>query len=46
MYGDPEESKQPWERKTELGESGSLTSDSTTKPQSSQQYGTGMKRET
>ena len=46
LYGDmkdPEEPKQSWERKTELEESGSLTSDYTTKLQSSKQYGTTTK---
>ena len=42
---DPRESKQSWERKTELEESGARTSDYTTKLQSSKQYGTGTKRE-
>ena len=48
LYGDtedPEEQKQYWERKTELEESGSLTSDYTTKLQSSKQHGVGIKPE-
>ena len=42
MYGnikDPEQPKQSGERKMELEESGSLTSDYTTKLQESRQYG-------
>ena len=39
-----EEPKHSWERKTELQQSGSLTSDYTTKVQSSKQYGTGTKK--
>ena len=42
---DSEESKQFWERKTELEESGSLTAEYTTKLQSSKQYGTDTKTE-
>ena len=48
LYGDrkdPEEPKHSWKRKTELEESGSLTSDYTTKLQPSKQYGTGTKIE-
>ena len=40
---DPEQLKQSWQRKTEVEESGSLTSDCTTKLQSSEQYDTDMK---
>ena len=40
-----EEPKQSWERRKELEESTCLTSGSTTKPQSSRQYGTGTKTE-
>ena len=41
---DPEQQKQSGERKMELGESGSLTSNyTTTKLQSLKQYGTGIK---
>ena len=46
LYGNPEDPKQPklsWERKAELEESGFLTSDYTTKLQSSKQYGTSAK---
>ena len=43
---DPKQPKQSLERKTELEESGSLTSDYTTKLQSSKQYGTGGKKQT
>ena len=46
MYGDtkgPEQSKQAWERKTELEESGSLTSDYARKLYSSKQCGTHTK---
>ena len=39
------EPKQFWERRMELEESTCLTSDYTTKPQSSRQYGTGTKTE-
>ena len=42
---DPEEPKQSWERRMELEESAFLTSDYTTKLQSSRQYGTGTKNE-
>ena len=42
---DPEQPKQSRERKTELEESGTLTSDYTTKRQSPKQYGTGTKTE-
>ena len=48
LYGDTEdleEPKQSWKRKTELEESGSLTSDYTTKLQPSKQYGSGTKTE-
>ena len=45
LYGDTKEQKQYWERKTELEESGSLTSDYTTKLQSSKQHGAGTKPE-
>ena len=38
-----EQSKTSWERKTKLEESGSLTSDYTTKLQQWKQYGTGKK---
>ena len=38
-----EQPKQSWERRMELEESTCLTSDYTTKPQSSRQYGTGTK---
>ena len=41
----PRIAKQPWERRMELEESTCLTSGSTTKPQSSRQYGTGTKTE-
>ena len=41
----PQISKAILKRKTELGESGSLTSDSTTKLQTSKWYGTGTKTE-
>ena len=41
----PQQPKQPRERKTELEESDSLTSDYTTKLQSSKQYGPGTKTE-
>ena len=37
--------KQSWERRMELEESTCLTSDYTTKPQSSREYGTGTKTE-
>ena len=40
-----EYSKESWERRMELEESTCLTSGSTTKPQSSRQYGTGTKTE-
>ena len=40
-----EEPKQTSERRVELEESTCLTSGSTTKPQSSRQYGTGTKTE-
>ena len=40
-----EQLKQSWERRRELEESTCLTSGSTTKPQSSRQYGTGTKIE-
>ena len=40
-----EEPKQSWERRIELEESTCLTSDYTTKLQSSRQYGTGTKTE-
>ena len=40
---DPEQPKQSCERKTDLEESGSLTSDYTTKLQQSRQYGTDTK---
>ena len=43
LYGDQEQSKQSWKRKTELKESGSLTSEYTTKLQSSKQYGLAQK---
>ena len=36
--------KQSWERKTNLEELGFLTADYITKPQSSKQYGTGIKK--
>ena len=42
---DPEQPKQSWERRMELEESTVLTSDYTTKLQSSRQYGTGTKTE-
>ena len=42
---DPEKPKQSQERRMELEESSLLTSDYTTKPQSSRQYGTGTKTE-
>ena len=42
---DPREPKQSWERKRELEESGSLTSDYTTMLQSSRQYGPGIRTE-
>ena len=48
FYGNTENLKYPkqsWERKMELEESTCLTSGSTTKPQSSRQYGTGTKTE-
>ena len=48
LYGntkDLEKPKQSWDRKTELEESGSLTSDYTTKIQSLKEYGTGTKIE-
>ena len=48
LYGNTEDTdypKQSWETQTELEESGSLTSDYTTKLQSSKQYGTGTKTE-
>ena len=48
LYGntkDHEQPKQSCHRKTELEESGSLTSDYTAKVQSSEQYGTGTKTE-
>ena len=48
LYGDtkdPEQPKQSQERKTELEESGFLTSDYTTKLQPSKQYGIGTKKE-
>ena len=48
LYGntkDPEQTKQSWERRMELEESTFLTSDYTTKLQSSRQYGTGTKTE-
>ena len=38
---DPEYTNQSWERRTELEKSNFLTSDFTTKLQSSRQYGTG-----
>ena len=40
---DPEEPSHPEKRNMELEESGSLTSDATTKQQSSKLYGTGTK---
>ena len=40
-----ESPKQSWERRMGLEESICLTSGSTTKPQSSKQYGTGTKKE-
>ena len=46
LYGDTKDTEQPKqspERITELEESGSLTSNCTTKPQSSKQYGTSTK---
>ena len=48
LYGntkDLEKPKQSWDRKTELEESGSLTSDYTTKIQSLKEYGTSAKIE-
>jgi len=42
---DPEQSKQSWERKMELEESGFLTSAYTTKIQQLRHYGTGTKTE-
>ena len=48
LYGntkDPEQPKQSWERKMELVESISSTSDYTTKSQSSGEYGTGTKKQ-
>ena len=42
---DPEQPKQFWERRMELEESTFLTSDYTTKLQSSKQYGTGIETE-
>ena len=42
-YKNLEYPKQSWERRKELEESTCLTSGSTTKPQSSRQYGTGTK---
>ena len=42
---DPEQQKQSWERRMELEESTFLTSNYTTKLQSSRQYGTGTKTE-
>ena len=42
---DPKQPKQSWERRMELEESNFLTSDYTTKLQSSKQYGTGTKTE-
>ena len=44
-YNKPRIAKQSWERRMELEESTCLTSGSTTKPQSSRQYGTGTKTE-
>ena len=47
FYGDTKDPRQPKqyrERKMELEESGSLTSDNTTKLQSSKQYNTGTKQ--
>ena len=41
----PQIAKQSWERKMELEESTFLTSDYTTKPQSSRQYSIGTKTE-
>ena len=48
LYGDTKDPKQPKQslgKKAELEESDSLTSDYTTKLQSSRQYGTGTKTE-
>jgi len=42
---DPEEPKQSWERRMELGESSFLTSGDITKLQPSRKYGTGRKTE-
>ena len=42
---DPEYPKQSWERKPIVEKSGTLSSDYTTKLQSSKQYGTGTKIE-
>ena len=44
-YKKPQIAKQSWERRIELEESTCLTSDYTTKLQSSRQYGTGTKTE-
>ena len=44
-YKKPRIAKQSWERRMELEESTCLTSGSTTKPQSSRQYGTDTKTE-
>ena len=44
-YKKPRLAKAIWRKKTELEESTCLTSDSTTKPQSLRQYGTGTKTE-
>ena len=44
-YKTPRIAKESWERRMELEESTCLTSGSTTKPQSSRQYGTGTKTE-
>ena len=41
----PQKSKQSWERETEQEEVNAPTLDSTTKLQSSKQYGTGTKTE-